>query len=453
MLRLTLAARIGLIVLVSLSLVWVVSVAVFYRTHADELEGALPAPARIVALAELAETLTGEQRGLALEAASSGWFRPRLVAAGQAMPASAGSVIAAALHQRYSSALAARPLGWSVEALSPPARWFSRLAATRPGGVAFRIPLRTGETLVINTGGPPVFTRFGLPVGFGAGMLGTLVAVIALLIMQRETRPLARLARAVDQLDSTTDPVVLPEARRSAPEIRAVIGAFGRLQQRLHGLIQARMALLGGISHDVRTFATRLRLRVEGIADESERQRAIADIEDMVHLLDDALLSSRAGAGELSQEMVEIGAVVRHEVDDRRAQGAAADLVCAAGAADAVVLGDRIALRRIVANIIDNALKYGHAAHVAAAIRKGWFELDVDDDGPGIPPDQRELMLQPFSRLEASRNRGTGGAGLGLAVVRTLTEAHGGKVTIADAPGGGARISLRLPLFRSDGIA
>ncbi len=212
-------------------------------------------------------------------------------------------------------------------------------------------------------------------------------------------------------------------------------------------MMRARLALVGGISHDVRTYATRLRLRVEHIPDDAERNRAIADIDDMIRLLDDALLASRSAAGEQSQELVELAPLVRDEIDDRRSQGAAVDFDCNADAEQCAVLGDRLALRRTIANLVDNALKYGHAAHLSLAVQGVSVVLKVDDDGPGIPPSERDAMFEPFSRLEASRNRATGGAGLGLAIVRTLVESHGGTVAITDAPTGGARITVTLPVF------
>jgi signal transduction histidine kinase len=267
--------------------------------------------------------------------------------------------------------------------------------------------------------------------------------------MHRETKPLARLAEAVDRVDLSLDPVALPEARRSAPEIRSLIDAFNRLQGRLGELLRSRMAMLGGISHDVRTYATRLRLRAEKISDEAERDRAIADINDMILLLDDALLASRAGAGELAEEMVEIDDIIRAEVADRRSGGARIDYQGGHWEQVPIVLGDRLALRRVVANLADNAIKYGGSAHLRSMIVGKDFLLTVDDEGAGIPPEHRQAMLEPFSRLETSRSRGTGGAGLGLAIARGLTEAHGGALSIQQAPSGGARISVRLRLFQS----
>jgi len=213
-------------------------------------------------------------------------------------------------------------------------------------------------------------------------------------------------------------------------------------------MLRARMTLIGGIAHDVRTFATRLRLRVEKIPDAAEQQRAVADIDDMIRLLDDALLSSRVGAGQLSQEMVDFAALVRTEVDDRRAQGGRVELSADEATRDVIVLGDRLALRRIIANIIDNAVKYGRVANLRLQRENSAIVLTVDDEGPGIPPGQRQAMLEPFNRLETSRNRATGGAGLGLAVVRSLVEAHDGTIGLAEAPGGGTRVRIGLPVFR-----
>src|SRR4030088_2085906 len=234
--------------------------------------------------------------------------------------------------------------------------------------------------------------------------------------MHRETKPLARLAEAVDRVDLSLDPVALPEAKRSAPEIRALIDAFNRLQSRLGELLRSRMVMLGGISHDGRTYATRLRLRAEKINDESERDRAIADINDMIVLLDDALLASRAGAGELAEAMVEIDDIIGAEVADRRSGGARIDYYQRGHREQVpIVLGDRLALRRVVANLADNALKYGGAAHLRSVIVGKAIELTVDDEGLGIPPEQRQAMLEPFCPLETSRNRRTGGARFGAA--------------------------------------
>ncbi|KYK47140.1 histidine kinase [Bradyrhizobium liaoningense] len=447
MLRVTLAARLALIGLVGFIVVVTVLVGIFYRTTLQENELTRPSPARLDALATLLEGTVGDARQAVLDAVSSPQFMARIVPSGAPVDGETPER-QRQLRETYAAGLAGRP----VEIVSPPdhraSRLFPRLARLMANAIEFRIGLRSGDLLVIDAYTRLPVTQFGLPVGFGAGLFGSIVALLALLVMQRETRPLARLAAAVDRVDLSADPPPLPDARRSAPEIRAVIAAFNRLQGRLAEMLRARMTLVGGIAHDVRTFATRLRLRVEHIPDDAERQRAVADIDDMIRLLDDALLSTRAGAGGLSQEMVELAALVAVEVNDRHVQGAAVDLVTDERSRDVVVLGDRLALRRVFANIIDNALAYGHAAHVRTALKDGAVVVSIGDQGPGIPADQRQTVLEPFHRLEKSRNRATGGAGLGLAVVRSLVEAHGGTIEIGAAPGGGTRVSVTLPVFQ-----
>jgi signal transduction histidine kinase len=449
MLRLTLAARITMIVVIALTIAWIGAAALLYRSPDRQGEAIRPSPHQIAALVELVERTPREQRPLVLAAASSSILEAMLESGDATRVVTDGARPAdEAIQHAYVAALGER----SVAIASPPfsgfQKLFPRLFAPATNALELRIGLRTGETLVIETKSPFLVSRLGLPVGLGAGLFGTLTALVALIVMHRETRPLARLAAAVDRMDLAGPPALLPLARTSAPEIQALVTSFNRLQTRVALLLRARMAMLGGISHDVRSFATRLRLRIGELPEGPQRDRATSEIADMIRLLDDALLASRAGAGELAQVLVEFAAVVRAEIEDRRAAGAAIDLSTNPDATGATILGDRLALRRIVSNLVDNALKYGHAAHVAVGMDGQSLMLTIDDEGSGIPPDAREILLEPFVRLETSRNRQTGGAGLGLAIVRSLVEGHGGVVTIGEAPSGGSRFTVRLPVFR-----
>ena len=213
----------------------------------------------------------------------------------------------------------------------------------------------------------------------------------------------------------------------------------------------ASAAIIGGLSHDVRSFATRLQLRLHLIDDTSERARAESDIADMVHLLDDALLAVCGGAGALEQEMIDWNDLVRDTAEPYLRTGAAVSLDAHPhpSAHGAFVIGDRLSLRRILANLIDNALKYGGKAEISTTADPTRIMCFVDDAGPGIPASQRQILLEPFARLESSRNRGTGGAGLGLAIVKTLVEAHDGSVAIEESPLGGTRIAVSLPRFQT----
>lgn len=446
--RLTLISRIALIIFVSLVIVWIVAIAAFYRDHTQEFKSAQPEPMRLASLVRLLDTMDATQRALLVGALSNKHVHFEIIPSGASMPPAIGRPVSDGFFKVLRKAMADHPLQISEQSRLPLPFTLPHKLRRFTESLEIRVGLRTGETLLIDFHAPLIFNRFGVPVGFSAGLIGTIIALIALVVTQHETKPLERLAEAVDRVDLSGTQVSVPEARRGAPEIRAVISAFNRLQGRLGNMLRSRMALVGGISHDVRTFATRLRLRIEAIPDPAERQRATKDIDDMIFLLDDALLSTRAGAGELVQEMIEIARFVQAEADDRHGGGAVVTCKYDDTVAHASILADRLALRRIIANLIDNAIKYGHAAHLAIGLRGQDVVLTVDDEGPGIPQDQRELMLEPFSRLETSRSRETGGAGLGLAVVRTLVEAQAGKIAIMAAPGGGARVEILFPLFQ-----
>lgn len=449
MLRLSLAARITAIVLTALLIFWITSIGLFYWSEDLDGTGGRPSPQQVAAIAELVEQTAREKRPLVVGAVTSSILNARLEHGETPTAEDMRRPIDDTVLSDYAAALGGRPVAIVSPPVSALQRRFPRLFASATNSLEFRIGLATGETLVADSKSRLVVSRLGLPAGFGAGLLGTLVALAALIVMHRTTRPLAQIAAAVDRIHPTGEPIQLPMTRVGVPEIRALLEAFNRLQARLTHLLRARMAMLGGISHDVRTFAARLRLFADQIPDAIERERAISGISDMIRLLDDALLASRAGAGELSEELVEFDAIVRSEIEDRRAAGGTVHFRIMPDVASKAVLGDRLALRRIVANLLDNALKYGHVAHVGIETDARSVILTVDDEGAGIPIDMREIMLEPFVRLEQSRNRATGGAGLGLAVVRSLVEAHDGAVSIDDAPTGGARFVVRLPIFEA----
>ncbi len=446
-LRLAMPVRIGLIMMIALFAGWITLLAAFYISTDGGRQAALPTPERLVALAKVFEQRPSDDRSLLIGALTARDFQVRLTEGKPDLTATPEfNPLDAATFEAITEQLAPRDvaiLPQIIEGL-PGSVFVSPINA-----VEFQIALRSGETLVVTTNSPIVVASIGLPVGFGAALVGTVIALVMLIVLHREFRPLSRLAAAVDAVDPMGEPADLPPIRARSPELRALIAAFARLQDRLGVLIKGRMALIGGLQHDVRTFATRLRLRVDKIADPAERERATADIQDMIHLLDDALLASRAGANELDEELIDFSALIRSEIADRREQGAPVELAMSPSADQATVLGDRLALRRVIANLIDNALTYGNSAQLDLVYAPDEIILTIDDDGPGIRVEQREMLLEPFTRLEASRARHTGGSGLGLAVASGLVQAHLGKLVISDSPTGGTRILIRLPVFRS----
>ncbi|ODN71980.1 hypothetical protein [Methylobrevis pamukkalensis] len=277
MARLTLVRRLILLAVVTLIAAWTVTAALFYM-RADPAGASLrPAPERIAAIARLVDGLAPSDRALALDAIATPALRPRILGALDAdMPADAREP-ETDLSDSYARTLAGRPFRL-VATTRGLIRRYPALTYPRREALQFRIGLADGSALLIETTGAAAFSPLGLPLGVTTGLIGSLIAVGAVLVMLKEIRPLLRLAEAVDRIDLSDADAVLPDVRRSAPEIRSLVAAFERLQRRLSGLLAARMAMLAGISHDVRTFATRLRLKVEAIPDPAERERAVADI-------------------------------------------------------------------------------------------------------------------------------------------------------------------------------
>lgn len=448
MARFSLSARLVAILATSLLAIWVLFLSSVYLANGLRSAAALPAPEQVAAIVDIVRQTEPAQRPRLIQAFNSAILELRLE--DDLAESKAGidvDVMSDERFEPYRKVLGENLLAVTMLARNGERSRMPRLFGGDDNPIEFAVALEGATVLILETRTPFLVAWFGLPVGMGAGLLGSLFALIAVLVLHRELRPLRRLAAAVDQMDPAAGPVPVPDVRFSAPETRTLVQAFARLQARLHAMIAARLVLIGGIQHDVRTFATRLRLRAEQIPDEAERDRAIADIGDMIQLLDNALLAGRAGVGSLDEELLEIAPIVEGEIFESDIPVEDRTLAIRPAAASAMLIGDRLALRRIVSNLVGNAIKYGRAAHVALDVEGRWIVLTVDDDGSGIPAADRELLFEPFVRLEASRARKTGGAGLGLAVVRSLVEAQGGDIAVGDAPGGGARFTVRLPLF------
>lgn len=435
----------GAILLVG-TVLWIGYLAAVYR-RASWQSDMVPPPERLATIAVLIEATPAQDRALLLAGLSSDTFKVRV---------EAGDVVANQFDDLprqsrfevvdYDEALGGRR--FSIENLSRDQRNMG-LVMRRfiPATLEFRVLLSTGETMAVDARSSSLTTEAGLPVGLFAGLMGSLLGLVTLLLVFVASRPLRELADAVATLDPDGPPRALPGAAAFSPEIRRLTEAYNSLHGRVVALLRNRMELVGGISHDVRTFATRLRLKVDAIEDEASRESAVRDIEDMVRLLDDAVLASRAGAGELQQELVSLRDLVAADCAALAEAGRPVFLEDASGDDPLAVLGDRVALRRIAANLIDNAMKYGDVAHVSLSRDGRHAVLVVEDRGPGVPPEEREALFEPFHRLESSRSRTTGGAGLGLAVVKTLSEGHNGTVSIGDAATGGLSVRVRLPLF------
>ncbi|QFR32672.1 ATP-binding protein [Ancylobacter sp. TS-1] len=302
------------------------------------------------------------------------------------------------------------------------------------------VRLATGDYLWLDVEDRVTVRVLGIPIGFFAGLFGVLVAIAALLAVARETRPLSHLAREVDRIGENGDPVPIPE--RGAPELRTLIRAVNAMQLRIAALLRNRTLTLGAISHDLRTYLTRLRLRVEMMPESRHRAGAVADVEAMQALVEDTLDFAQDAffSGEASS--TDLAALVR---DYCEGHAQAARIVVDLPAGPIPVRVDAKSLRRICVNLVENALAYADRAFLRVERTAQGVDLVIDDDGPGIPPEERERVFEPFYRLEGSRNRESGGTGLGLTIVRRIVQRHGGAVALDRSPLGGLRVRVSLP--------
>ncbi|TXI11199.1 MAG: HAMP domain-containing protein [Rhizobium sp.] len=321
-----------------------------------------------------------------------------------------------------------------------PQGWFSVGAPDRIMEVS--IGVGDGRIAVFDLPDTPTVRLNGVPVGLIAGILGMLVAVIAIAAVARETRPLTRLSRTVNSIGNGLQPVHIPE--RGACELRMLIKAINAMQLRIAALINNRTLILGAISHDLRTYLTRFRLRVEMMPDTPHRERAIADVEAMQRLVEDALGFARSTTVADGRNIADLDAAIRAHLMERQ-DGQGLVTFAPIGLPLSVVMAET-ALVRVLDNLMDNALRYGCRADIAVERRGDQSAVIVGDRGPGIPADRRKDVLEPFVRLEESRNRDLGGSGLGLAIVRQILDAHGGVLCLEDREGGGLNAVVLLPL-------
>ncbi|PNU03975.1 sensor histidine kinase [Novosphingobium guangzhouense] len=273
-----------------------------------------------------------------------------------------------------------------------------------------------------------------------------LVGAVAL-ILRRITRPLAALTRRVEQF--AVAPGSAGQLDPSGPEdMQRLIVAHNAMEARIVAMLDEKDVMLGAIGHDLKTPLAALRVRIESVEDDTERARMAATIEDIVRTLDDILSLARVGRPSDPRERTELSALVASVVEEYEDMGEPVDL----GDTQRIVLELRSTwLRRALRNLIDNALRYGEGARVGLEKEGDRAVIRIEDDGPGIPDDEIEAMTNPFVRGDPSRNKATGGAGLGLALARAIADQHGGALVLAnrvsaDGKVAGLTVRLELPL-------
>ena len=271
-------------------------------------------------------------------------------------------------------------------------------------------------------------------------------AVLSFWAVRRLTGPVGTLAAAAERLGRDVNAPPLPE--NGPDEVARAAVAFNTMARRISRFVSDRTFLLTAIGHDLRTPITRLRLRSEFIEDDELRTKFLADLAELDGMVSATLAFGRDTADQEPAVPLDLAALLRTVLDDAAdAWPDQAEAFRYSGLEHLTVHGRLLMLKRAFSNLVGNAMKYGNAARVElTAPSNGHVTITVEDDGPGVPPDQLERVFDPFYRVEGSRNRETGGTGLGLPIARNIFRAHGGDVVLVNRAGGGAKAVITLPV-------
>ena len=306
-----------------------------------------------------------------------------------------------------------------------------------PRSVLIRLQLPDG---VLNVEAPRKRLAIGTVFLFVGWLVGSalFLYVIAGLFMRNQVRAIRRLARSAEAFGMGRDvPQIRPEG---ASEVRQAAAAFNRMQERIRRFLAQRTEMLAGVSHDLRTPLTRMRLALAMLPHTDELRQDVAemtaDVEEMDRMIGGYLAFAR-GEGTEQAQPVDLSAILDDVAAGARRSGAVIDLDVPAG----LTLKLRAdAVRRAVTNLVDNARRHGRHVALAAVSQERSVLVTVDDDGPGIPADRRESVFRPFE------SGSSGGTGLGLTIARDIVRAHGGEIVLEDSPLGGLRARIRLPV-------
>jgi signal transduction histidine kinase len=314
-----------------------------------------------------------------------------------------------------------------------------------PGFFRIAIQGTDGSWLEIRTHGPGEGWVPLLSLALWLLLTGIAVAGLSLWAARALIRPMRRLADAAAQLGTNLS---APAVEAGGPmEMRVIGHTFNEMQASLRRFIEHRTQMLAAISHDLRTPLTRLRLRADFVVDAGQRRKMLEDIAEMELMLSDTLAFASGEANAEAYRWIDLAALIASLCDDMIDLG---HDVSYRGPNRMAFSCQPLAMRRALANLIGNAVTHGGNARLRLHDRDRAIEILIEDDGPGIPADQLDQVFQPFYRLEESRNRRTGGSGLGLAVVRTIIRAHGGEVSLRNAERGGLVASVLLPAVAED---
>jgi signal transduction histidine kinase len=304
--------------------------------------------------------------------------------------------------------------------------------------ISMRLPDRTWVNVSLLSWAPQPANLHGTLLSTSLMAAGALA--VALLLVRSQTRPLSTFVKAAGRIARVRG--VEPVSEEGPREVRALATAFNDMQRRITRLIDDRTHALAAVSHDLKTPITRLRFRTEEMGEEALRKAVAADLDEMERMIDQTLSYLREERGEEEMKPVDLVAILETVTDDVGDAGGEAQL---AGSPAAIIWGRRLALKRAFANLIGNAVKYGRRAWTRIEDETDLVRVTITDEGPGMPEGDIERALQPFVRLEPSRNSETGGFGLGLTIADAVIRGHCGKLELRNGPKGGLVVSVLLP--------
>lgn len=311
------------------------------------------------------------------------------------------------------------------------------------GDFVIRVDVRGGVLDILVPRDRVTVAQPGLFIAWMGGSSLLLIA-IAVLFLRGQVRPIEKLARAAESFGKGR---AVPDFKPyGATEVRRAAQAFITMRERIERHVGQRTEMLAGVSHDLKTPLTRMKLALAMMPSSADNDALRADIAEMEHMLDEYLAFARGEGGE-DAAVTDLAGLVRDTASGvARARRADDGRLTVSAPESAMVSVKPAALRRCLSNLIDNALKHGRHAAVTLTHGARLAEIVVEDDGPGIPEAQQKEAFRPFHRLDEGRNLQTGGSGLGLAIARDIARAHGGDIYLGKSALGGLKATIRLPV-------
>ena len=265
------------------------------------------------------------------------------------------------------------------------------------------------------------------------------VMIPLLLVIRQISKPLRQLNQRLEHAGLASGaPPLEPQGPN---DIRSLIDSFNAAEQRVSAMLTEKDVMLGAIGHDLKTPLASLRVRIESVEDEDERAKMAATVDEMVHILDDILILARLGKSAEALVLTDVSALVEMVANELDGEDR---LMVVESIEKCRATVRPVLLRRALRNLMGNALQYGGKAQIMTVCDGSQLSITIDDQGPGLAPEQLTDLFEPFARAESSRNRASGGSGLGLTIARAIARAHGGDVVLENRSEGGLRAILRI---------